>query len=289
MIETMIDTASATLRLATPLVFAALGGVVVERSGVTNIALEAKLLLGAFAAAVVCHYTGSAWLGLAAGAGSGVLVALCLAFAALVCKADQIVAGVALNVLAFGLPPFAAKLLFDMTGNTPTLPPESLFTWFPTALAIFSAFAIHIWFQHFRSGVELRMTGELPEALRAAGVNPLWVRTKALVLCGLLAGAGGASLSIMLASAYSRNMSAGRGFIALAAMILGGWRPLPTLAACLFLGFFDAVQIRLQDQDIFGIRLDPSIIQLLPYIATIVVVAGFIGKSRAPKALAQPT
>ena len=289
MIETIFDTASATLRLATPLILAALGGMVVERSGVTNIALEAKLLLGAFAAAIVCHYTASPWLGLAAGAAAGVVVALCLGFAALICKADQIIAGVALNVLAFGLPPFMAKLLFDMTGSTPALSPETLFTWFPAWFGISAAIALHVWFQHFRGGLELRVAGELPEALSAAGINPLWVRAKALLICGLLAGVGGASLSIMLASGYSRNMSAGRGFMALAAMILGNWKPLPTLAACLFLGFFDAIQIRLQDQAILGLKLEASVVQLLPYLATIIVVAGFIGKSRAPKALAQPS
>jgi simple sugar transport system permease protein len=286
MLEYLLDLAAATLRLSTPLIFAAMGGLISERSGVINIALEGKMVVGAFAAAVVTLSTGSPWVGLIGGGLAGVLLAALYGVAVLPLRANQIVAGTGINMLAFGIPPFVAKILYDVTGSTPAISLAERFSVAPMFLAVLLPLVIWSFLSHTRGGLWLQFAGEHPAALAAAGVTVRRVRWASVLTAGFLAGVGGATLSIFLSSAYSRNMTSGRGFIALAALILGKWRPVPVLFACLFFGLADAVQMRLQgiQMDGFG-KVPVQFIQILPYMITIVVLAGFVGRSRAPRAL----
>jgi general nucleoside transport system permease protein len=272
------------LRLATPLLLAALGGLYSERSGVINIALEALLLAGAFTAATVTHYTGNAWLGLLAAIAAGLLVSLVHGVVCIRFRADQVVTGTALNIVFLGLPQLLAGALFASTGATPQLPKEQLLPLPPMLLAF--ALVPLSWYvlDRTRFGLRLRAVGENPEAADTAGVDVARVRYRGVLLSGALAAIGGAYLSIGQASLFTRNMSAGRGFIALAALIFGNWRPLPTMLACLLFGAAEALSIQMQGVS----RVPVQFIQMIPYVLTLVVLAGFIGRSRPPRALGIP-
>lgn len=286
MFETVWEVGASTLRLAVPLVFAALGGMFSERSGVINIALEGKMIVGAFAAAVIAYYTGSPWVGFFAGGLAGAMLASVYALSVISFRADQIVSGTGINLLALGIAPFVCKILFDVTGSTPTLEISQRFSFEPLAIAGVALAGITFWFYRTIGGLRLQVAGEHPEALAAAGGNVAVTRWFAVLMAGFMAGMGGACLSVFLSSSYSRNMTAGRGFIALAALILGKWRPVPAALACLLFGFTDAVQIRLQGVEIAGFGKVPvQFIQILPYVATLILLTGVIGRSRAPKAL----
>lgn len=276
----------ATLRVSTPLIFAALGGMFSERSGVINIALEGLMLIGAFSAAVVTYVTHSPWLGSAGGVGAGILLAAIYALFVIWLRANQIVAGVAVNMLALGLTPFLCKVLYDVTGQTPAIPIGERFQSAPLYLSWLMVGICWLWMEYTRGGLWVTFAGEHPEALDAAGIRVNRVRWAAVLMSGALAGMGGASLSVFLASSFSRNMTAGRGFMALAALIFGKWKPVPTAIACLLFGFAEAVQIRLQSVSLWGGKPIPvQFIQILPYLVTVLVLAGFVGRSRAPKAL----
>lgn len=276
-------------RVATPLMLAAMAGLLTERSGVVNIALEGFLLVGAFFAAMVTDLTHSLPLGIGAGVGATVLFSWIYAASVLVLQADQIVAGIAMNLLAFGLLPSICKVIYGVTGATPSLDVHLrlgmetvFFAWVAVAL-------VHVVLRGTRRGLHLRMAGESPESLEAAGVGVLRLRWTSITLSGVLAGLGGASLSMFLASSYSRGMSAGRGFIAISAMILGKWRPIPTALACLFFAGTEAIQTRLQGVTwIDGKPVPVQFIQILPYVITLVVLAGFVGRARAPRSLGRP-
>jgi len=279
-----------TIRLSTPLILAALGGLFSERSGVINIALEGMMLAGAFTAASVTWAVGSPWLGLAAGAAAGLAIALIHAVACIRYKADQVVTGTAINILMIGIPGFLSGALFLSSGSTPQIPKEQLIPWAPIVFAFVAVPAT--WYSLYRTpfGLRLRAVGENPEAADAAGVNVAKVRYTGVLLSGVLAGMGGSYLSIGQSSLFTRNMTSGRGFIALAALIFGKWRPVQTMLACLFFGFTEAVTIQMQ-----GVVKLPSgedipvqFIQMVPYVLTIVVLAGFIGSSRPPRALGRP-
>jgi ABC-type uncharacterized transport system permease subunit len=280
---------ASSLRLATPLVFAALGGMFSERSGVINIALEGLMLIGAWAAAVGTLVTHSPWLGSAFGVVAGILLAAVYGFFVIRLRANQIVAGMAINMFAFGLTPFLCKILYDVTGSTPAIPiaerfqsAPAYFVWLFVALAFVAM-------KFTPAGLWVSFAGEHPEALDAAGVRVNRVRWAAVLVSGALAGLGGATLSIFLSSSFSRSMTAGRGFMALAALIFGKWHPLRAALACLLFGFAEAVQIRLQGVVLWGTQPIPvQFIQILPYVVTILVLAGFVGRSRAPKALGSP-
>lgn len=280
-----------TIRLATPLLLAAIGGLYSERSGVINIALEGLMLAGAFTAAAVTHYAGNPWVGLFAAVTAGVLVAWIHAVACIRFKADQVVTGTAINILFLGLPAFVSGALFLSSGSTPQIPKANLI---PLAPVIF-AFVVLVpvtWYILYRTpfGLRLRAVGENPEAADAAGVSVRRMRYSGVLLSGALAAIGGAYLSIGQSSLFTRNMTAGRGFIALAALIFGKWRPVQTMLACLLFGFAEAVTIQMQ-----GVAKLPSgeevpvqFIQMIPYVLTIIVLAGFIGQSRAPRSLGIP-
>jgi simple sugar transport system permease protein len=279
-----------TIRLSTPLILAALGGLFSERSGVINIALEGMMLAGAFTAAAVTHAVGNPYVGLVAGMGAGLLIALIHAVACIRYQADQVVTGTAINILMIGMPAFLSGAFFLSSGSTPQIPKENLIPWVPIAIAF--ALVPIVWYVLYKTpfGLRLRAVGENPEAADAAGVRVARMRYAGVLLSGILAGIGGAYLSIGQSSLFTRNMTSGRGFIALAALIFGKWRPVQTMLACLLFGFTEAVSIQMQ-----GVVKLPSgedipvqFIQMVPYILTIVVLAGFIGSSRPPRALGLP-
>ncbi len=305
-----------TLRLATPLILCAMAGLVSERSGVIDIGLEGKLLIGAFAAAAVAALTGSPWLAVCAAILVSMAFALVHGFACITHKGEQIISGVAINILASGLSVVIGIALFRQGGQTPPLLPEARFTTvdLPAAatladlpvigplyaelisghnLLVYAALlsVLAVWWMLYRStfGLRLRAVGESPEAVDSAGISVDWLRYRGVLIAGLLCGIGGAYLSIAHGSGFVREMSAGKGFIALAAMIFGKWRPWPTLGACLLFGFLDTAGPRLQGVDIPFVGAAPvALIPVLPYIFTVILLAGFFGRAIPPRALGIP-
>lgn len=286
----------AAVRSATPLIFAALGGLFSERSGVINIALEGLMLAGAFTSAVVTYQTGNPYLGLLCGVVSGGLLALLYAVACIKFEADQVVAGMAINFLMIGLPALISGVIYDSTGSTPQIDKADLLPNYFNSISFASILAFTLvpicWYVLYKTpfGLRLRATGENPEAADAAGVNVVRLRYIAVVISGVLAAAGGAYLSTGQSSLFTKGMTAGRGFIALAALILAKWKPVPVMLACLFFGFMEALTVQIQGVVKLpsGENIPVQFIQIIPYVLTIVVLAGFIGLSRAPKALGIP-
>jgi ABC-type uncharacterized transport system permease subunit len=278
------------IRLTTPLLLAALGGLFSERSGIINIALEGLMLAGAFTAATVTHYASvkgypaAEWLGLLSAIVAGVVVAAIHAVACIRYRADQVVTGTAINLLFLGVPALIGGALFDATGSTPPIPIQNQMPYVP----IFIAFALVplTWYVLNRTpfGLRLRAVGENPEAADTAGVSVARVRYTGVLISGALAAIGGAYLAIGQSSFFTRNMTAGRGFIALAALIFGKWRPVQTMLACLLFGFAEAVAIQMQGV----VNIPTQFIHMTPHVLTMVVLAGFIGLSRAPRALGIP-
>lgn len=289
---------TSTIRLSTPLILAALGGMFSERSGVINIALEGKMLAGAFTAAAVTYaadtklHMGNAspWVGLLAAILAGLFIAAIYAVACIRFKADQVVSGAAINILMLGIPGFLSGAFFLSSGSTPQLPKEHLIPLTPIVIAFAMVFVS--WYVMSRTpfGLRLRAVGEKPEAADAAGVSVNRTRYWGVLLAGALAGIGGAYLSIGQSSLFTRNMTAGRGFIALAALIFGKWRPVQTMLACLLFGFTEAVSIQMQGAVKLpsGEDIPVQFIQMVPYLLTIIVLAGFIGSSKPPGALGIP-
>ncbi|CAN5665861.1 ABC transporter permease [soil metagenome] len=282
---------------ATPLLFAALGGLFSERSGVINIALEGLMLSGAFTAAVVTYQTGNPYLGLLCGIGAGAVTAFVYAVAVIRFEADQVVAGMAINFLMLGLPALISGVIYDSTGSTPQIAQANKLPAFFNGLSIVSILAIVAvavsWYVLYKTryGLRLRAVGENPEAADAAGINVTRLRYSAVIISGVLAAIGGAFLSTGQSSLFTRGMSAGRGFIALAALILAKWKPVPVFFACLFFGFTEALTIQIQGASwarIGGEQIPIQFIEMIPYVLTIIVLAGFIGLSRAPRALGKP-
>jgi ABC-type uncharacterized transport system permease subunit len=277
------------LRVSTPLIFAALGGMWCERSGVVQIGLEGFILVGAFFGAVTTHYFSNPYLGFLVAGLTGLLLAALYGVAVLRYRANQIVAATATNLFALGIPPFLAKIWYDSTGSTPPIPTEAQFRVAPLWMMLGLVLASHWIYYHSKFGLRIRFAGEHPKALESAGISVRWKRWQGVLISGLLAGFAGGTLSIYLSSSFTRNMSAGRGFIALAAVILGKWKPIPTVLTCLLFGFTEAVQIRLQGVILWGTEPVPvQWIQILPYLITIVVLAAAVGRSHAPKGLGAP-
>ncbi|HEX8353521.1 MAG TPA: ABC transporter permease [Pyrinomonadaceae bacterium] len=276
------------IRLATPLLLAALGGMFSERSGVINIALEGLMLAGAFTAASVTWYAGDPWVGLLAAVAASAAVAGVHAVACIRYRADQVVSGTAINILMTGVPALLSGAFFLSSGSTPQIPREQLIPLTPVVIAFLLVPVTYYVLYYTPYGLRLRAVGENPEAADAAGVSVKLLRYTAVLLSGALAGIGGAYLSIGQSSLFTRNMSAGRGFIALAALIFGKWRPVQTMLACLLFGFTEAVAIQLQGVHFGGEEIPTQFVQIIPYVLTIVVLAGFIGTSRAPRALGIP-
>ncbi|WP_020698191.1 ABC transporter permease [Reyranella massiliensis] len=291
-------TLAATLRVATPLVLCAMGGLFSEKSGVIDVGLEGKMLMAAFFAAATASLTGSAWAGVAAAIVAAEALALLHGFACITHRGNQVVSGIALNILAAGLTVVLGTAWFARGGQTPPLNDGERLKpiFFPVAgdnVLVYAALLSvpFTWWliARTRFGLRLRAVGEMPLAVDAAGVSVTWLRYRAVLLCGLFAGLAGAYLSIAQNAGFSRDMTAGQGFIALAAIIFGKWRPFPAFGACLVFGLLDAVAIRLQGVKAPGIGEVPvQLIQALPYLLTLFLLAGFIGNAVAPKAAGVP-
>ncbi|HVM83027.1 MAG TPA: ABC transporter permease [Candidatus Binatia bacterium] len=311
-----VSVLAATIRVSTPLIFCAMAGMISERSGVIDIGLEGKMLVAAFAAAVIAAETGSPWEALAVAIVTAVAMSLIHGFACITHRGDQVVSGVAINIVASGLTAVLGNAWYARGGETPqleatqrflgiTLPDadnigrlpllgplyakvisgHSLLTYLAFLLVPGMAWLLY----RSRFGLRLRAVGENPAVVDTAGISVAFLRYRAVMINGVLCGFAGTYLSISQSAGFLRDMTAGRGFIALAAMIFGKWRPLPTLFACLLFGFLDAGSSRLQGVPLFGRWQVPvQLIQALPYALTVILLAGFIGKAIPPKAIGRP-
>ena len=278
-----------TLRIAVPYLFAASGGVLAERAGIVSLALEGFMLGGAFGATLGAYYSGSAWVGLAAGIGAGLLLGAIHALACVRFGANQIVAGVALNLMVVGLTRFFLRLAFGSSSNSPRVPgfggegtAGALATladpplWLGLALMVVMALGV----LRTRFGLRVRAVGEKPEAAESLGVGVAGVRWTAVVASGGLAALGGCWLALDQHQ-FTDQMTAGRGFIALAAVIFGRWEPVRAGIACLLFAFAEALQIQVQ-----GTNVIPSqFVTMIPYVLTLVALAGLVGRSTPPAAL----
>lgn len=313
-IAVVLDSA---IRLSIPLLCAAMAGLWSERAGVVDIGLEGKMLVAAFASAVIAWQSGSAWAGLGAGVAASVVLALVHGFAAITWRGNQIVSGVAINMLAAGLTVILGNAWYGQGGRTPSLEGGARFAdlalplgpWARANIPVLGTLYDEVVSGHAalvylallcvalttfvlkrtRFGLRLRAVGENPAAVDSAGISVAGLRYGAVVICGALCGLGGTYLAVSQSAGFLPHMTAGKGFIALAAVIFANWRPVPALFACLLFGLLDAVAIRLQGVVLPGIGLVPvQAIQALPYVMTIVLLAGFIGKSTPPKASGLP-
>ncbi|MCE5204335.1 MAG: ABC transporter permease [Coriobacteriales bacterium] len=306
------DLFASALRMATPLALAAIGGTLCERSGVVNIALEGIMLIGAFAAAAAGLATGSGWLGLLAAIAAGVAVSAIHAFSSINLKSDQVVSGTAINILALGVTGFLMELLYGHPGTTDPVPQMlrpvfhfpnggegvlgTVWTWinsivFSHTPIVYLAIAVAViaqWAMYrTRWGLRLRALGEHPRAADTVGINVSRGRWIAVMMSGALGGMAGANLVLEQVGSFTENMTNGRGFIALAANIFGRWTPVGSYLASLLFGFADALQIKLQ---LFRAEIDipPQFFLMLPYVLTVVVLAGVIGRAVSPAAVGVP-
>jgi ABC-type uncharacterized transport system permease subunit len=305
-----------TFRIATPMILAALAGLFAERGGVVDIGLEGKMLAAAFAAAAAAAVTASPWMGMLAGIGASVLLAVLHGYVAITQRGNQIVSGMAINIAVAGLAPTLANYLFQKGGQTPFLTDEARFSAikFPFADAVADVpvlgslyseilsghnlityltvvlVPLSAWILYkTRFGLRLRAVGENPEAVDTAGISVAALRYQAMIIAGILCGLAGTVLSTGLGAGFIRDMSAGKGFLALAAMIFGKWKPVPTLLACLLFGFVDALQSRLQGVEFPLVGEIPvQFTIMLPYVLTVIILAGFVGKIQAPRASGVP-
>ncbi|MEY3146183.1 MAG: hypothetical protein RL342_1854 [Pseudomonadota bacterium] len=307
---------ASTLRMATPLILCALAGLLAERSGVIDLGLEGKMLFAAFAAGAAGAVYGSTAVAVALAIGVATGLSWLHGLACVSYRGDQVVSGVATNIIAAGLTVVLGMAWFAQGGQTPAvsaavrispLMPD-LADWVqgiaiigpvlgPGLLGhdalVYLAFAMvpAVWWLLFRTrfGLRLRAVGENPQMVDAAGVSVTGLRYAALTMNGILCGLAGSYLVLAQSASFSQNMTAGRGFMALAAMIFGRWHPVKALWACLLFGFLDSVAIRLQGVSIAGLGEVPvQLIQALPYVLTVVLLAGFIGSAVAPQALGRP-
>jgi general nucleoside transport system permease protein len=308
---------AATIRVATPLLLAALAGMFSERSGMIDLGLEGKMLGAAFAAAAVSAVTGSAWLGLGAGVATAMVLSLLLGFACVTYRGNQVVAAMAVNIMVGGLGPTLALAWFNLGGQTPQLDAAgqrfTALTWpwaqparetpFPGLLyaellsghnlvvylaAILVPVAAWLLYRT-RFGLRLRAVGENPHAVDTAGISVTALRYQAMIISGALCGVAGTYLSVAASSGFVRDMTAGKGYLALAALIFGKWRPYPTLAACLLFAFTDALAVRLQGVSLPFVGVIPvQFILALPYVLTVLLLAGFVGRAIAPRAIGVP-
>jgi simple sugar transport system permease protein len=309
MLILVLDSAA---RLSAPLLFAALAGLYSERSGIFDIGLEGKMLMAAFAAGAVAPLAGSAWAGLGAAILASVGLALVHGYASITQRGNQIVSGVAINFLAVGLTAFLGQAWFHQGGSTPPLPPGARFTEIalpgaaaladlpligPLYAELISGHSLFVYLAvlavpltswlvyRTRFGLRLRAVGENPAAVDTAGISVAWLRYRAVILCGVFCGFAGAYLSLAQYPGFVPQMTAGKGFIALAALIFAKWRPWPVMGACFLFCLLDAGAIRLQMARLPIVAdLPVQLMQALPYILTIVLLAGFFGKAVPPRA-----
>ncbi|MFN3686755.1 ABC transporter permease [Salinarimonas sp.] len=293
--EGLLPLLDSSLRLSIPLLCACLAGLWSERSGVVDIGLEGKLLIAAFAAATASFSTGNAYVGLIAGIGASTLFALIHGFAAISQRGNQIVSGVAINMLAAGLTAVLGNAWYGQGGRTPALEGDARFTpiLFGHSVLVYLALLLVplTWFvlAKTRFGLRLRAVGEKPAAVDTAGISVTGLRYVAVMIAGVFCGIGGAFIGTALSAGFLPGMTAGKGFIALAALIFAKWRAWPALGACLLFGFLEALGIRLQGAVIPGVGEVPvQAIQALPYVMTVVILAGFVGRAIPPRAAGVP-
>ena len=307
---TALQILDSTIRLATPLLLACLAGLFSERAGNFDIGLEGKMLFAAFFSASVAFATGSAWLGLLAGVAGSLSLAAVHGVASITFRGDQLISGVAINFLAAGLTVLIAQSWFAQGGRTPSLTEGARFEPITLPLAdtlslvpiigpiyaeIISGHTILVyiallcvpatWWILFRTrfGLRLRAVGENPAAVDTAGVSVIGLRFAAVAICGVLCGIAGAYLATALQAGFVKDMTAGRGFIALAALIFAKWRPWHALYATLLFGFLQAIALRYQNIDLGGLTVPVQLMDALPYILTVIILAGFVGKAIPPR------
>jgi general nucleoside transport system permease protein len=314
-LATVVQILDSTLRLATPLLFACLAGLFSERAGIFDIGLEGKLLISAFFSAAYAHYTGSAWIGLGIGILSAIVFSLIHGVASITFRGNQLISGVALNFLAAGMTVVIAQSWFAQGGRTPALLGDARFQRLELPLAdalsgvpllgplysqILSGHSILVYLglltvpltwwllNRTRFGLRLRAVGENPAAVDTAGVSVVRLRFMAVIIAGVLCGIGGAYLATSLSAGFVKDMSAGRGFIALAALIFAKWRPWHALGAVLLFGMLEAVANRFPSLDLGIVTLPGQFMSALPYILTVVILAGFVGMAIPPRAGGEP-
>jgi simple sugar transport system permease protein len=312
---TIVQILDSALRLATPLLFACLAGLFSERAGIFDIGLEGKMLIAAFFSAAIAFTTGSVWLGLLAGIAASLVWSLIHGLASIVYRGNQLISGVALNFLASGLTVVVGLSWFKLGGKTPALPREARFGTIDLPFAeglsgipffgplyseVLSGHTILVyvallcvplsWYILFRTrfGLRLRAVGENPAAVDTAGISVFRLRFSAVLICGVLCGLAGAYLATGLGAGFVREMTAGRGYIALAALIFAKWRPWYALYATFLFGLLEAIANRYPSLDLGFIVLPSQFMQALPYILTVVILAGFVGKATPPRAGGEP-
>ncbi|MFT7593801.1 MAG: ABC-type uncharacterized transport system permease subunit [Paracoccaceae bacterium] len=312
---TLIQVLDSTVRLGTPLLLACLAGLYSERAGIFDIGLEGKMLMAAFFSGAVAAMSGSVWLGLLAGIASSMALSGLHGLASITFRGNQLISGVAINFLAAGMTVLIAQDWFQQGGRTPSLAGDARFNpiTFPFAEAVrdvpfigpiyaelLSGHSILVyiaflavpatWWILYRTrfGLRLRAVGENPAAVDTAGVSVVGLRYAAVAICGLLCGIAGAYLATALQAGFVKDMTAGRGFIALAALIFAKWRPWQALWACLLFGFLQAIALRYQNIDLGGFVIPVQVMDALPYVLTVVILAGFVGKAIPPRAGGEP-
>jgi general nucleoside transport system permease protein len=308
------ETLSSTIRMSVPLILACLAGLWSERSGIVDIGLEGKMLAAAFAAAAAGFYFQSPWIAVLLAIAVSILFSMIHGYASINQRGNQVVSGVAINMLAAGLAVVLGNEWFKEGGRTPPLPAEAKFPVFHMPgfdaiqaipgigpyINIISGHSILVYLAFIlvpvtawalaktRFGLRLRAVGENPHAVDTAGISVALLRYQAVIIAGVLCGLAGTYLSVALQGSFVRDMSAGRGFMALAALIFANWRAWPALWACLLFGYLQAVGLRMQGFKIAGVEIPVQFINMLPYVMTVVLLAGFIGKSIPPKASGTP-
>ncbi len=312
----LLTVLDSTMRLSTPLLLACLAGLFSERAGIFDIGLEGKMLAAAFFSAAFAYVTGNVWLGLAAGIGASILLSLLHGVASITFRGNQLISGVAINFLAAGMTVLIAQSWFKQGGRTPALISggrfENIILPFADALnvvpiigpfynEVVSGHTILVyvallmvpltWWILFRTrfGLRLRAVGEAPEAVDTAGVSVIGMRYSAVIICGVLCGIAGAYMATGLQAGFVKDMTAGRGYIALAALIFAKWRPWYALSSCLLFGFLQAVALRPDlIKGYLGFEVQVQLLDALPYILTVVILAGFVGKAIPPRAGGEP-
>jgi simple sugar transport system permease protein len=297
-----VDFLAATARMASPMLYATLGGILNERAGVINIGIEGMMLTGALTGVLVAHVAGDPWLGFAAATLAGGLVGLVHAFVSVSLRANQIVSGAAINIACLGLTSFLIRVAFGLEDQQRTVPHfrpvpipyladvpvlgPALFSQSAVVYAAYALVPILAWvLSRSRWGLVVIAAGEHPRAVDTMGIDPNRVRYLCVVLSGVAAGAGGASLSLGQLNFFVDDMVGGRGFMALAAVIFGKWDPVGGLIACLLFGAADALQFRIQAT---GVHVPHQFMLMLPYVLTLLVLVLFVGRARGPSAIGTP-
>ena len=326
---TLLQMLDATLRLATPLLLACLAGLFSERAGIFDIGLEGKMLAAAFMSGAIAAVSGSVWLGLLAGIGASMVLSVVHGLASITFRGNQLISGVAINMLAAGITVLIAQDMFRQGGRTPSLTDDGRWTGLelPFALGpkdveasgtrlsemistaspvnqfyselisghsllvyVAIAFVPLTWWVLYRTrfGLRLRAVGENPASVDTAGISVVRLRYTAVLICGVLCGIAGAYLATGLQAGFIKDMTAGRGFVALAALIFAKWRPWYALWACLLFGLLQAIAVRFQSIEVGGLTIPVQFMEALPYILTVVILAGFVGRAIPPKAGGEP-